>query len=285
MSTTTVRALLAQALRSRVVGEDPERAAQTVWSTAGRRWYAEDAIIRTIHQDAAMFIGGIRALLLQSLHPLAMAGVAGHSGFRGDPWGRLQRTSAFIAMTTFGPEQLADELIAKVRGIHRRVRGVAPDGRAYRASDPHLLMWVHLAEVDSFLTAYHKYGASTLSRAQRDEYVDQAALVAAKVGVIDPPRTYDDVRRGIAAYRPELRGTREARETARFLLIDPPLPLPARPGYALLAAAAAASLPGWARRMLWIPSVPVVEPVIGRVFGQVATRTIRWALTAPALES
>jgi len=281
VSTTTVRTLLAQALRSRVVGDDPERAAQAVWSTPGRRWYPDDAIIRTIHQDAAMFIGGIRALLLQSLHPLAMAGVAGHSGFRGDPWGRLQRTSAFIAMTTFGPEKQADELIAKVRGIHRRVRGVAPDGRPYTASDPHLLMWVHLAEVDSFLTAYRKYGDGPLSHTQRDEYVDQSALVAAKVGVLDPPRTYDDVRRGIAAYRHELHGTREARETARFLLVDPPLPLPARPGYALLAAAAAASLPGWARHMLWIPRVPLADSVIGQVAGQVATRTIRWALTAP----
>lgn len=231
-----------------------------------------------------MFIGGIRALLLQSLHPLAMAGVAGHSGYRGDPWGRLQRTSAFIAMTTFGPEQLAEELIAKVRGIHRRVRGVAADGRPYSASDPHLLMWVHLAEVDSFLTAYAKYGAGGLTAAARDEYVEESALIAGKVGVIDPPRTYDDVRRGLSAFRPELRGTRESRETARFLLIDPPLPLAARPGYAMLAAAAVTSLPHWARRHFWIPRIPVAEPLVGRVAGQVATRAIRWAMSAPTTE-
>ncbi|PRZ42434.1 uncharacterized protein (DUF2236 family) [Antricoccus suffuscus] len=281
MNTDTVRTILAQALRSRVVGDDPSEAARNVWATPGPRWYAEDAVIRAVHQDAAMFIGGIRALLLQSLHPLAMAGVAGHSGYRGDPWGRLQRTSAFIAMTTFGPEPLAEELIAKVREIHRRVRGVSEDGRRYSANDPRLLMWIHLAEVDSFLTAYKKYGAGRITAAQCDEYVDEAALVAAKVGVIDPPRTYADVRRGLDAYRPQLHATREARDTARFLLIDPPLPLAARPGYAMLATAAVTSLPYWARRHFWIPRIPVAEPLVGRVAGQVATRAIRWAMSAP----
>jgi uncharacterized protein (DUF2236 family) len=106
-----------------------------------------------------MFPGGIRALLLQSLHPLAMAGVAGHSGFKGDPWGRLQRTSEFLATTTFGTVEHATKQIQRVRRIHERVRGTAPDGRPYAASDPHLLRWVHITEADSFLTAYQRYAA------------------------------------------------------------------------------------------------------------------------------
>ena len=103
-----------------------------------------------------MFIGGLSALLLQSLHPLAMAGVDQHSGFRGDPWGRLARTSHFLAVTTFGSAADAEAEIAQVRAVHRRVRGRAPDGRAYAASDPHLLSWVHVAEVEMFLRAYQR---------------------------------------------------------------------------------------------------------------------------------
>jgi uncharacterized protein (DUF2236 family) len=96
-----------------------------------------------------MFVGGVRALLLQSLHPLAMAGVAGHSGYRSDPWGRLARTSYFLAVTTFGPADDAQALVDRINEIHLRVRGRAIDGRPYAASDPHLLRWVHLAETDS----------------------------------------------------------------------------------------------------------------------------------------
>ena len=100
-----------------------------------------------------MFAGGIASLLLQSLHPLAMAGVAGHSGYKSDPWGRLQRTSHYIATTTYGTIEDAEAAIARVRAIHERVRGRDERGRAYRASDPHLLLWVHVAEIDSFLRA------------------------------------------------------------------------------------------------------------------------------------
>ena len=100
-----------------------------------------------------MFAGGLRALLLQSLHPLAMAAVAEHSDYRGDPWGRLQRTSYFLAVTTFGPASDAQQAVDRVRAVHQHVTGTAPDGRPYRASDPHLLPWVHIAETDSFLRA------------------------------------------------------------------------------------------------------------------------------------
>ena len=115
-----------------------------------------------------MFIGGIRALLLQSLHPLAMAAVAQHSDYRGDPWGRLQRTSYFLAVTTFGQASDAREAIARVKAVHRHVTGTAPDGRPYAASDPHLLTWVHIAEADSFLRAHTRFGAEPLDQAGRE---------------------------------------------------------------------------------------------------------------------
>ena len=130
-----------------------------------------------------MFVGGISALLLQSLHPLAMAAVAGHSGYKGDPWGRLQRTSYFLAVTTFGRTADAKETIARVRSIHQRVTGVAPDGRPYAASDPQLLTWVHIAEAHSFLRAHTQFGAEPLDQAGRDGYVADIARIGAELGV------------------------------------------------------------------------------------------------------
>ena len=155
----------------------------------GPRWFADDRPIRRVHADASMFVGGLRALLLQSLHPLAMAGVAEHSNYRDDPWGRLQRTSTFLAETTFGSAIDAQRAVDRVRGIHRRVHGIAADGRSYTATDPHLLEWVHVAEADSFLRAYQLYGAAPLDQAGRDAYVADMAEIASRLGVPDPPRT------------------------------------------------------------------------------------------------
>src|ERR1700730_4243360 len=109
--------------------------------SSGERWFAEDRPIRVVHSDSPMFIGGIWALLLQSLHPRAMAAVAEHSDYRGDPWGRLQRPSHFVGVTTFGRTVEAQQAIARVRAIHQRVTGTAPDGRPYAAAAPHLLPW------------------------------------------------------------------------------------------------------------------------------------------------
>ena len=280
----SVRTWIAEQIRSRVIGDDPGLAMAAVMNATGERWFAEDRVIRRVHSDASMFVGGLRALLLQSLHPLAMAGVANHSDYRADPWGRLQRTADFLASTTFGPATLAEESIARVRQVHRRVRGVAPDGRAYSAGDPHLLRWVHICEVDSFLAAYHRYGAAPLSDDEADEYVADMARVATALGVNHPPVTVAQLRAEFRDFRDELKGTKAAREAARFLLIQPPLPLAARPAYALLASAAVALLPMSARWPLRLPYLPVSEAVLVAPAGAAVTRLIRWSLTpvAPA---
>ena len=135
MSVPVVRLIqrrLGETLRSRVAGQ---RGLQ-IWGKPGERWFSPADPIWRVHEDAAMFPGGIAALLLQSLHPLAMAGVAGHSGYRGDPWGRLHRTSNYIAVVTYGTIPDAEALIAKVRSVHERVRGKDERGRPYRASGP-----------------------------------------------------------------------------------------------------------------------------------------------------
>jgi uncharacterized protein (DUF2236 family) len=276
-----VRRSLGDRLFTRVAGDEGPGRRDRIHLSAGPRWFEAGSPIQRVHGDASMFVGGIRALLLQSLHPLAMAGVRDHSGYQGDPWGRLQRTSYFLAVTTFGTADDAERTVAAVRRIHEKVVGTAPDGRPYAASDPHLLRWVHVAEVDSFLAAHQRYGAEPLDAPGRDTYVAQSARVAEALGVVDPPRTEEALRRTLVAYRPELRGTPGAREAARFLLLDPPLPMVARAPYGALAASAVALLPLWARRRLLLPYLPVTERLVVRSLGTALTRTIRWALVAP----
>jgi uncharacterized protein (DUF2236 family) len=167
-----------------------------------------------------------------------------------------------------------------VRGIHQRVHGVAPDGRPYRATDPHLLEWVHVAEVDSFLLAHRLYGADPLDQSGRDGYVADAARVATALGVVDPPLTEKELRERIQAFRPELAGTAAARDAARFLLLTPPLPIAARAPYGLLAAASVSMLPSWARMPLLLPYFPPVEDTVIRMAGRVVVGGIRWAMTA-----
>jgi uncharacterized protein (DUF2236 family) len=273
-----VRRRIGAAIVERVAG--PPDPARRRW-LAGEGWFAADRPVRRVHADASMFAGGIRALLLQSLHPLAMAAVAGHSGYRGDPWGRLQRTSYFLAVTTFGQAGDAAEAIARVRAVHQQITGTAPDGRRYAASDPRLLTWVHIAETDSFLRAHARFGAQPLDQAGRDGYVADMARIGAGLGVPDPPRTEAELAARIDAYRAELAATAQARDAARFLLLHPPLPAIARAPYALLAAAAVSLLPGWARRQLRLPRLPVSEAVLIRPAGHAMVHAIRWAITAP----
>jgi uncharacterized protein (DUF2236 family) len=275
---TSVRDGIGDRLFGMVAGPEGPANRARIHETPGPRWFGEDRPIRRVHGDASMFVGGLRALLLQSLHPLAMAGVAEHSDYRGDPWGRLQRTSTFLAVTTFGPADDAQRAVDKVRGIHRRVHGTAPDGRPYGASDPHLLEWVHIAEIDSFLLAHQRYGAKPLDQKGRDDYVADTARVATALGVIDPPRTEGELKQRITDYRPELTGTAAARDAARFLLLTPPLPLLARAPYAVLAATSVAMLPAWARLPLRLPYLPPIEATAVRVAGGTLVGGIRWVL-------
>lgn len=239
--------------------------------------FGPGSAIWRVHGDLSMLIGGLRALLLQTLHPLAMAGVAEHSDYRQDPWGRLHRTGRFVGSTTYGTTSAAEASIDAVKRIHGRVRGIAPDGRPYSADDPHLMLWVHITEVDSFLTSYHRYGEGRLTQAEADEYVAQMAEIARRLGAEDPPTDEASLAARIEAFRPELRASGQAREAVRFLLV-PPVPLLARGAYGLIAAAAIASLPGWAQRELWLPVPPLVDPLVIRPAALTLTRTFGWAL-------
>jgi uncharacterized protein (DUF2236 family) len=275
----TVQRRLGAALFARVAGpEGPANRAR--FAAPGPRWFGEDRPIRRVHGDAAMFAGGLRALLLQSLHPQAMTAVAQHSDYRSDPWGRLQRTSTFLAVTTFGTADDAQRAVDQVRRVHQYVTGTGTDGVPYRADDPHLLRWVHVAEADSFLRCHQRYGTRPLDPAGCDGYVADAARIAEALGIPDPPRTRPELDAALRDYRPELRAIPEAIEAARFLVWNPPLPLLARGPYALLAATAIAELPAWARRELRLPPPLPVESVLVPPVGRGVVGAIRWAMGA-----
>ncbi|WP_238348224.1 oxygenase MpaB family protein [Ornithinimicrobium pratense] len=284
----TARRRLAEALRDRVAGPDAERRAHAIWVAPGERRFAPDDPICRVQGHAGMYAGGIRALLLQSLHPLAMAGIGEHSGFRGDPWGRLQRTSEFIAMTTFGPVETAEKILDRINKVHTTVVGTAHDGRPYDATDPHLLRWVHVAEIDSFLLAHQRYSRTPLTPPEADRYVEQAAWAAGRLGIPDPPLTVAELESQLASYRPELEATPGALDVARFLLLEPPLPVAARPGFWLLAAGAVEMLPGYARELLNLrlpgplrATDKVALRVLARPLGRVGTAAVSWAMSDP----
>jgi len=274
----TLRESLSKALRDRVAGPNGEQRMMQLMEPTAPRWFAEDRPIRRVHGDAAMFIGGLRALLVQSLHPLAMAGVAQHSDYRSDPWGRLQRTADFLAATTFGPASEAERTIDIVNRVHERVHGVASDGRAYSARDPHLLRWVHIVEIDSFLTAHQRFGEFPLDSDGCDGYVQDTAVIARKLGVPAPPESLRSLRDQLSSYRGEIKGTKESRDAMRYLLFEPPLPPVARAAYSLLVAATLSTLPRWSRPHLGLPYLPITERVALTPLGDTITRVVRWAM-------
>jgi uncharacterized protein (DUF2236 family) len=273
------RVRVARAVRERISGDFEAQHAE-IWRD-GERWFTEQDAIWRVHGDTSVFIAAIRALLLQSLHPVAMQAVAEHAGFEADFWGRLQRTTRYIALTTYGTVGDAERAIAAVRAVHRRVTGTTPDGRPYSADDPHLLMWVHVAEVDSFLSAYRAFGAEKLTAAEADEYVRQAGSIAARLGVIEPPLSVMELTDVMESYRPELSGSGHARRASNLLLVQPPFAGLARAGYHMLAAGAVSTLPAWARVELRLPTLPVTERVVMRPLTRSAMRALRWALEPP----
>ncbi|HEX2073000.1 MAG TPA: oxygenase MpaB family protein [Geodermatophilus sp.] len=229
-------------------------------------FFGPHSVTWRVHADPTLTIGGLRALLLQALHPVAMHGVATFSaGFRSDPWSRLARTGAYLDTLTFGTRGEALRAVRRVRGLHRRLGAVEPTtGRAYRVDDPDLLLWVHCCEVDSLLDVARRAGVVTA--AQGDRYVAEQVVAAVLVGAEadDVPRSAAELAAYLARMRPQLVATAAAREAYR-LIVTPPMPAwvrfltPARPAWATLASLAVATLPQWARRMYSLPGFGLTD--------------------------
>lgn len=273
-----VRRRLNDWLMRAVAGDDHHANVHRVHATVGPRRYGPDDPIQIVGNDAAMYIGGMVALLLQSLHPLPMSAVADFSDYQDNPYDRLAGTATFLADQAFATVEHADAAVERVRRIHRHVTGVTPDGVPYRADDPHLLTWVHCAEVWSFLRAHSYFGARRLTAAQADEYVRQMGRTARALGAEQVPESVAELDEFLMSFRPELDPLPSCLEVVNFIIRKPPVPVAARPVYALLAAGAIATLPRWSRGMLGLPNRPVLERTCGRAAGRIATAGLRWIL-------
>jgi uncharacterized protein (DUF2236 family) len=204
-----------------------------------------------VSADLSSTVAGLRALLVQALHPLAMAGVDQHSDWRRDPVGRLAATSAYLATISFGDRAAAERAAARVRRIHEHVRGVDEvTGRPYAAGDPALLLWVHVALVESTLVACQLFGTS-LTPGDSDRYVAEMAVAAELVGVPGAlvPSSVAGLRRYMSSVMPELRCTPAAAEAVSYLLDPPGLDEDVAEIWQDIRDGAIAALPGWAREM------------------------------------
>jgi uncharacterized protein (DUF2236 family) len=204
-------------------------------------------------------VAGLRSLMMQALHPLAMAGVDQHSGWRQDPVGRLAATSAYVATVSFGERAAAEQAAARVRRVHTRVRGIDEvTGRAYEASDPALLLWVHAALVDSDLAVRRQLG-TPLSPEDADRYVAEMVVAAELVGVPADlvPSSAAELDRYISSVRPELRCTPAARESIGHLLHLSGLEDELGEIWLDIRDGAVATLPQWAREMYGYSAPPL----------------------------
>ncbi|MNQ74053.1 hypothetical protein D3C85_888020 [compost metagenome] len=240
--------------------------------------FGPDSVTWKVHGDfTSMMIGGISALLLQMLHPLALAGVWDHSNFRADMLGRLRRTGQFISGTTYGTRKDADWLIDKVRNIHLQVIGTAPDGRPYAASDPDLLTWIHVAEVSSFLKAHLRYLNPGLSGADQDRYYAEIALVAERLGAREVPKSRQEVAEYLEAMRPQLLCDERCLEVVRILLAAPAPSAMAKPFGLLMMRAGIDLLPDWASALLGLDQRPWKRRLVRAGVWRIAP-ILRWAM-------
>ena len=240
--------------------------------------FGPQSISWQVHGDfPSMLVGGISALMLQLLHPLALAGVWDHSNFRQDLLGRLRRTSQFISGTTFGSTRDAEWLIDKVRTIHLKVVGTAADGRPYAASDPDLLTWVHVAEVSSFLAAHLRYRNPDLPRSAQDAYYNEIALIAERLGARDVPRSCAEVDAYLRRMRPQLLCDARSLEVVDILLKAPAPSRLAEPMGKLMLKAGIDLLPDWASAMLGLRQGAVERRMIRLGLSNTAP-VLRWAM-------
>jgi uncharacterized protein (DUF2236 family) len=234
------------------------------------------SVIWRVHGDVtSMMVGGIAALLTQMLHPKALAGVWDHSDVAEDQLGRLRRTARFIAVTTYGHRDDAMRVIEKVKSIHERVNGTLPDGTPYRATDPWLLAWVHLAGAINFLDAWRRYGEPGMGVSDQDRYFAESGEVARLLDADPVPQTRAEADRLIAEFRAELRVDERARAYRDFVLKAPTRSVAEAPVQALLMRASVDLMPPFARQMHGL-SRPIVPPIVrGATFGM--AQTLRWA--------
>lgn len=213
--------------------------------------------------EPILLVGGLRALLMQGLHPRAMRGVLQNSALMdsGEAWSRFVRTTEFVRVRTYGTRAEVERAGRRVRKIHATLTAHDPDtGEDFHLDEPDALLWVHVGEVDSYLSVARRSGVR-LTDAEADTFVAEQRRAAEVVG-LDPagvPGTVGEMRDYIEACRPALRFVPEAAHPLRQSL-NAPLPLiltPLKPAVPALTLLAFATLPRWARRLYGLPATPV----------------------------
>ena len=244
--------------------------------------FPRDSVVWRVHGDVtSMMVGGIAALLTQMLHPQALGGVWDHSEVQSDMLGRLRRTARFIAVTTYGERDAAEAAIARVRDIHAHVQGRLPDGTDYRADDPALLAWVHVAGALMFLDGWRRYGEPRMSLRDQDTYFAQSGEVARMLGADPVPVTRAQAERLVRQFRPQLRSDERSRAFRDLVLKAPAHSFAELPVQQLLARAAVDLMPAFARDLHEINSLAVLRPAV-RGGTRSLARTLRWAFAVEA---
>lgn len=222
-----------------------------------------------VHADLATLVGGVRALIMQALHPGSLAGVVQHSRYEEDVIGRLNGTIRWLTISTYGARDTIEAEAARVRAMHDRVRGryVGAEGdmHTYRASDTDLLQWVHIAFTDSFLAVHRAYGRRPVSQ---DDYVRLWGQAVAPLGLTEVPTSLAELQAEIHRFVPHLVIDERTRKVLAFVR-RAPLPRGARPVYRLVYWAAVDSLPDEIRRQLPLPCPPrwLVRPATHLLLG------------------
>ena len=240
--------LIRKTIREMVGGSGPPIAFLT--PKGDRGLFGPESIAWKVHADfISMMIGGISSLILQALHPQALAGVWDHSSFREDLKGRLGRTAFFIAATTYGSTEMANNVIEKVNRIHTKITGLDEFANPYSATDPHLLAWVHLTETRSFMSSFEDYRKEIISPKEKDRYFFEMKSLGERMGAKDLPSTYANTERAIQAYIPELYFGERA-SSIIDLLENFPSNLTAKPFIKLISRAGFLNLPDWVYPMI-----------------------------------
>ncbi|MCU1363453.1 MAG: hypothetical protein JWM55_1281 [Acidimicrobiaceae bacterium] len=238
-------------------------------------------VARVVHGDLpSMLVGGLGSLFFQMLHPHAMAGVAQHSRYQDDPLGRLLQTANFIGATTYGSKASAHEAIDRVLGVHHFVHGVADDGQPYDANDPHLLLWVHCAEIYMFLVAHRRFGAVRLSDDQADRYVEEMVPLAHDLGVLDPPHNLAELTAALVSFRPELRLSLDGEEARDFVAHRVVARRTQRFVHRLLVRSSWSLLPPWAADLLGVRTSRLYDRLVIRPGTRLVSTLMRLAVPA-----
>jgi uncharacterized protein (DUF2236 family) len=240
--------------------------------------FGPQSVTWKVHADfSAMMVGGLSSLMIQALHPRALAAVWDHSNFRHQLKARLRRTALFVAATTYGSVDLATKHVQRVNAIHAKIKGIDLKGQAYIANEPHLLRWVHLVETISFLNAYQHLALQPLCPSDCDRYVVEMNKVGEMLGATNLPLTFSDAKHAMTQYEPELVFDQRTRETLRSIesySVD----LTEKPFFALILSASFDIVPQWLLQKLQREAESCLRINTRRLALQIASKPVQWML-------